>query len=67
MNFKIGQRIEMIQMGNDPNPIPTGTKGTITGFGPTPVKGETQVNVKWDNGRSLSILYPEDKFKIIEN
>lgn len=63
--MKIAQRVELISMDNDPNPIPVGTRGTITGINPTPVKGELQISVDWDNGRTLMLLYPIDKFKIL--
>jgi hypothetical protein len=56
----IGKRIMMIFM-DDPNPIEPDTMGTIVG-----VDSLNQYQVKWDNGRSLSVIPEEDKFVIIE-
>ena len=56
-------RIELIQMGDDPCPIPTGTKGTVTALGY--FQGAFNIDVKWDNGRTLSLVCPPDTFRII--
>ena len=64
MDFKIGQTIELLKMDNDPNPIPVGTKGKITGISPMPFN-ETQVHVAWENGRTLMLIHPEDKFRVL--
>lgn len=55
----IGKRIKMIFM-NDPQPIEPNTMGTIIG-----VDGLNQYQVKWDNGRSLSVIPDEDRYEII--
>lgn len=62
--FQEGMRIELIRMGLDPDPILAGTQGTIesvTNF----ESGEIQLGVKWDNGRNLSVILPEDQVKIL--
>lgn len=56
----IGKRIMMIFM-NDPQPIEPNTMGTIIG-----VDGIGQYQVKWDNGRSLSVIPDEDRYEIID-
>ena len=59
----IGDVIEMVDMGNDPNPI---TKGVVTGY--TTVGGpfhEDHMDVDWENGRGLSVIVGEDKFKVV--
>ena len=61
MNNIIGQRIKMIEM-NDPYPILPDTMGTIMS-----VDDIGQIRVKWDNGRTLSVIPEEDKFVIFEN
>ena len=61
MNNIIGKKIRMIEM-NDPYPIEPDTTGTITS-----VDGLGQIRVKWDNGRTLSVIPEEDKFVIFEN
>lgn len=45
MNFQIGDRIELIDMQNDPNPIPHGSTGTITSINELPSFNETQIGV----------------------
>lgn len=58
-------RIELVQMGDDPHPIPVGTKGTVTALGY--FQKAFQIEVKWDNGRSLALVCPPDTFKIISD
>ena len=62
----IGDVIEMVDMPNDPNPITPGTKGVVTGY--TTVGGpfhEDHMDVDWENGRGLSVIVGEDKFKVV--
>ena len=54
-----GLRIRMIRM-DDPNPIPSGTEGTIDH-----VDGMNQYHVKWDNGRTLAVIPDQDEFELI--
>ncbi len=48
-------------MENDPNPIPSGTKGTVE-F----VDDMGTVFCKFDNGRSLGMIPGEDSFHTIQ-
>lgn len=68
-NYAPGQRIEMLHMPDDPDPIPAGTCGTITAAGQLPFthngKPQFQLQVTWDNGRSLSCICPPDQIKIL--
>lgn len=48
-----GDRVELLEMPNDPDPIPVGTKGTIVGF--TEFSDEVIYYVNWDNGRTLNL------------
>ena len=57
--YPIGSRVELIQMNEDPNPVEPGTKGTVTHI------GGGLVNVNWDNGRQLGLVYGVDDFKSI--
>jgi len=60
---KIGDRIRLILMADDPDPIPTGTLGTVREIRPN--HGWTQVEVDWDNGRQLMLTLPEDHVEIL--
>ena len=56
-----GTRICIDRMGNDPDPIPSGTKGTgefVDDCG--------TVFCKFDNGRSLGVIPGEDSFHKIQ-
>lgn len=55
-----GARIELTStMTNDPDPMPVGARGTVTGG------NGAQLHVRWDNGRTLMLLVGEDEFRII--
>ena len=56
-----GTRICLDSMENDPQPIPSGTKGTVIA-----VDDAGQLLMKWDNGRSLSLIPGEDRFHVIQ-
>jgi hypothetical protein len=53
-----GKRIKMIFM-EDPEPIEPGAMGTVI-----KLDGAGQIQVKWDNGRNLSVIPGEDRFDI---
>ena len=52
-----GTRIMLDRMGDDPNPIPAGTVGTVQC-----VDDMGQIHCSWDNGRSLALVPGEDDF-----
>ena len=56
-----GTRICLDRMENDSAPIPSGTKGTVIA-----VDDAGQLLMKWDNGRSLSLIPGEDRFHVIQ-
>jgi len=60
--YPIGTRIELINMNDPFSPIESGTKGTVVY-----VDDIGQIGMKWDNGRSLSLIPGEDNFKKIKN
>ena len=65
---KIGDRIRLIDMPNDPCPIPAGTTGTVTGMTDLSKlmrQPDVQIWVDWDIPRSLSLIWPVDKFEVI--
>jgi hypothetical protein len=70
VNLNPGDRIELVRMTNDPCPIQSGTKGTVQFVGPplpdwssTAAQDFQQVAVKWDNGRTLSLVVPPDTYR----
>lgn len=61
-HYPRGTRVQIDSMGDDPNPVPNGTKGTVS-F----VDDIGTVFVNFDNGRSLGICPEVDSFhKITE-
>lgn len=62
--FKRGDRVELITMPNDPNPIEPGTRGTVI-LDPVWVFDSWQIGMKWDNGRTLNLSVPPDRARIV--
>ena len=60
---KVGDRIRLIHMPEDPDPIPPGSLGTVCAIHPH--HRWTQVEVEWDNGRHLMLTLPDDVIEII--
>jgi len=58
-NAKEGMRIKLISMIDDPNPIPTGTLGTISLIDDAGI-----IHVKWDNGRRLGVIPGVDEYML---
>lgn len=56
----IGKRIRINHM-DDMLPVPDGTEGLITG-----VDGIGQLQVKWDNGSTLSVIDEIDDYEILD-
>jgi hypothetical protein len=63
---KVGDRIELKYMPDDPNPVPSNTKGTIVRVTERMPGGGTQYAVDWDNGRTLSVIVPPDLIERVE-
>ena len=61
--FKAGDRVRLVSMTDDPDPIPAGTTGTVAGV--YPQRDWSQVDVDWDNGRSLMLSLPPDRIAVI--
>jgi len=56
-DYKVGDRVKVVgTMQDDPYPLELGTTGTIRRI----AESVGQIDVRWDNGRSLMILVPED-------
>ena len=62
-HLKAGDRIRLVLMNDDPDPIPAGTIGTVVAVYP---HGDwTQVDVDWEAGRSLMLSIPPDRVEKI--
>jgi hypothetical protein len=55
----VGKRVKLIEMFEDANPVEPGTEGTVYNVG-----GDV-INVKWDNGRILGMIWDLDQFEVI--
>ncbi len=61
-HYPRGTRVQLDSMGDDPRPVPSGTKGTVIA-----VDDIGSLHVEFDNGRALGICPEVDKFhKITE-
>jgi len=63
-NVKPGDRIRLLTMPNDPDPIPPGSEGVVVDVTDGPL---AQILVDWKNGRSLALLPGVDRFEIIKS
>jgi hypothetical protein len=61
-----GDRIRLINMPDDPNPIEPNTTGTVTSINTINMFGEDHLNVDWDNGRWLNLIVGIDEFEVID-
>lgn len=55
-----GTRIMLLSMGNDPNPVESGTRGTVR-----VVDDIGTLHCDFDNGRSLGVVPGEDSFRML--
>lgn len=64
---KTGDRIRLVDMPNDPDPIPAGSLGTVKLVTDLHFRREPEVQllVKWDNGRNLSCICPPDVVEVL--
>jgi hypothetical protein len=62
-----GDRIRLVAMPDDPDPVPQGTTGTVQAVHPHGSSGGQwlQVEVNWDNGRKLMLSVPPDQFEVM--
>jgi len=54
-NYPVGTRLELISMNDPYSPVEPGTRGTVAY-----VDDIGSIGMKWDNGRSLSLIPGED-------
>jgi hypothetical protein len=50
-------------MTDDPDPIPPGTTGTVIAV--RQLGTRCQVDVAWQNGRTLMLVVPPDQFEVL--
>ena len=62
--LKKGDRIRLVSMPQDPDPIPVGSLGTVVTV--YDHRDWKQIDVAWDNGRSLMLTMPDDCVAIVE-
>ena len=60
--YPVGTRIRLNSLCNDERDMPAGLCGTVIG-----VDDQPALLMKWDNGRSLSLMPFEDSFTVIQN
>ncbi len=62
---KPGDRIRLLSMHDDPDPIQPGTVGTVVSV--AALDTWHQIDVAWDNGRTLMLVSPPDWFEILRD
>lgn len=67
MTPRAGDRVELVEMPNDPMPIPSGTRGRVLGVSRVRLGDDwyDQVVVDWDNGSRLHCCVPPDVLSIV--
>jgi len=65
--FQPGDRIRLVSMQDDPDPVKVGELGTVTGCRRYGGGRDAwlQIDVAWENGRTLMLVSPPDRFEII--
>lgn len=62
-SLKTGDRVRLISMPDDPDPLPVGSLGVVLWVAD---HGDwQQIDVAWDNGRQLMLSLPEDCVELL--
>lgn len=61
----IGDRLELVAMGEDPRPLEPGTTGIVVHLCDT--AGFEQIGVAWENGRTLALLPEADRWRRLQS
>jgi hypothetical protein len=65
-NALVGDTIRLIEMPEDPNPIPPNTIGVVRNVETLLFFGEDHISVDWvDSNRSLNLINGIDKYEVI--
>lgn len=63
-----GDRIRLVCMPNDPDPVPEGSTATVTGLVLYGTQSQPQhmdqIQVVWDNGRTLNLAPVCDRYEL---
>lgn len=62
-----GDRIRLVSMPNDPDPVPVGSTATVTGVvcnSQSQPQHMDQIQVVWDNGRTLNLAPVCDRYEL---
>ena len=64
-----GDRIRLLAMRDDPAPIQVGQLGTVVSVSRHGDGKDTwhQIDVAWDNGRTLMVVSPPDRFELVRD
>lgn len=57
--FPAGSRVELKEMGADPDPLPAGSMGTLDAIDDTGT-----FHISWDSGRHLGLVLGQDRFTV---
>ena len=60
-----GDRIVLLSMPHDPDPVPVGAEGLIERARDVGHGAFTQVEVRWDDGRTLMLSMPPDEVRVV--
>ena len=61
-----GDRIRLVSMTDDPDPIPRGAHGRVLSVQQV-WNSEYHIEVKWDSGRSLALVWPQDRVVVVKH
>ena len=64
-----GDRVRLLAMHDDPDPIQAGQLGTVVSVARHGTGTDTwhQIDVAWDNGRTLMLVSPPDRFEFVRD
>ena len=64
-----GDRIRLLAMRDDPDPIQAGQLGTVVSVSRHSSARDAwhQIDVAWDNGRTLMLVSPPDRFELVRD
>jgi hypothetical protein len=63
----VGKRIKLVEMKDEINPVPVGTEGIVVIVNRFCIGSDVfhQLIVKWDNGSSLALAIPPDRYEVL--